>query len=268
MRVTAAWCCLLILHGWLAAADAAELKFNQGDVLRYRVTENTVVEIQNKEESFGTAVSLQLVKSWTVKEVAANGDAVLELSFESLRFEQTDPTGRQVVFDSKNTADSNPDLVKQMSKMVSQPAQRVTVRKDGSVVSRESLMEGIPIRTELPFYVTVPQNDNAEPWTQELPIQLPPPLDTKYAATQNLQVKSADDKQLVISWTTELGDKPAEPQHMLAIIQYLPAGAVTLDRQRGVVTNAEVKIDKSVDDFDGQGSKYSFTSNRKEELLP
>ncbi len=58
-----------------------------------------------------------------------------------------------------------------------------------------------------------------------------------------------------------------EAKLMVPVVQFLPKGTVVLDPKAGKMISASMKTEEVVDKFQGEGSKYTFTSTYSEELV-
>lgn len=261
-------CVFAVVSAAFAEEGTFKFTFNRGQTLSYQVQQNATAEVKSGGETFSTVASVQLVKNWKVVDLAANGVATLELSFKELRFEQTDPTGKKLAFDSKDAAGSNPDLAKQLGIIVGVPVQRIQVAPNGEVPSRETLVEQIPIRQDLPFYVIFPEKISDGSWKRTMEIKLPPPIesDRAYSAVQNYTAKQSTAESLVVEFDTQLSDEAVDPQHRLALVQFVPKGTVSLDPKRGLMVEANLKTDQKIE-LGGEGDYYHFQSTHTEKLL-
>lgn len=261
------------IGGSATSADAQQafrFQFPKGQVLQYRVEQQTSAEMAGSEDAFATVVNVKLVKRWEVTQQESDGQATLQLSFPELRFEQTTPTGSKLVFDSKNPGESHAGLAKQLGALVGRPVQQVVIAADGSVVSQKSLVEQSPIRQDLPFFVTFPNQLPAaeQSWNRSMPIPQPEGLEGEwnYTATQTYSVKQPPGDRLVVSLATQLPAEIANPQHELALLQYGMGGTVSFDPQKGVMMEANLSTEREVE-LKGAGS-YRFQSTHTEKLLP
>src|SRR5581483_4551582 len=76
-----------------AQAPAARFRWQTGQVLTYRVEQNTQAAETVGSDKVETKTKLTLVKRWQVQAVDANGVATLQLSLAALRIETTPPNG-------------------------------------------------------------------------------------------------------------------------------------------------------------------------------
>ena len=95
---------LVVLAG-ASSADAAELKwkFAPGQQLSYETTQNSTGTVKFGTRSFDIKTDLRLVTDWRVKEVAADGTAVVEQTYRRVRVASPSPAapGETVTWDSE-----------------------------------------------------------------------------------------------------------------------------------------------------------------------
>ena len=77
----------------------------------------------------------------------------------------------------------------------------------------------------------------------------------------------SDSNKLVVNAECKLLDEIKSPKEMLPIIQFLPKGTVVFDPKAGRMIESHMKIEESVDDFQGAGSKYKFFSQYSEKWV-
>jgi hypothetical protein len=248
-------------------------KFKEGTPLIYQTNHVTKVDVVTPKESNSTVASVKQRKKWEVKKVDSLGVATLELSIEALAIEQTTPTGESIKFDSSNLAASDSTLAEQLQNVVGRPIMQVSLDTDGTIKAFKHLTQRDDVLRELPFQVTVPADrlpTVGTTWRRDFPITIEPPLASPprtLRGVQNCNVVESNSNKLVIEVENKLVDEVKDPKLMVPVVQFLPKGTVTLDPKAGRMISASMKTQEVVDNFQGEGSKYTFSSTYTEELV-
>jgi hypothetical protein len=248
-------------------------KFKEGTPLIYQTNHVTKVDVVTSKDSNSTVASVKQRKKWEVKKVDSLGVATLELSIEALAIEQTTPTGESIKFDSNNLAGSDAKLAEQLQNIVGRPIMQVSLDTDGTVKAFKHLTQRDDVLRELPFQVTVPADrlpTVGTNWRRDFPITIEPPLASPprtLRGVQNCKVVESNSNKLVIQVENKLVDEVKEAKLMVPVVQFLPKGTVVLDPKSGKMISASMKTEEVVDQFEGEGSKYTFSSTYTEELV-
>src|SRR5262245_56033690 len=104
----------------LAQNAAWRFRWQNGQVLYYRVDHTTTVSETVSGNKVVTGSKLSLIKRWDVSAVDDKGVATLRLSVTAMRHEQSRPNGETLMFDSANPDKSTPELREQMGKFIGQ----------------------------------------------------------------------------------------------------------------------------------------------------
>jgi hypothetical protein len=253
-----------------ATAQNADWRFRwqQGQVLHYRVEHLTnVAEVVggNKVE---TKSKVNLIKRWEVDAVDAQGTATLKMSIAAMRHEQTRPNGEVLIYDSREKDKSTPALREQMENFLGKTLAVLRIDNIGRVVE---VKQGQASRyeAELPFALILPATIPAakQTWNREYTITLDPPLGTgeKYQAAQIFTCSNLSGGLATCSVQTVLTKPPAGKQEMLPLLQKLPQGEVVFDAQRGRLHSVRLAIDQQILGHQGEGSSYRFQSTYTEQ---
>src|SRR5262245_25754192 len=100
----------LLLSGLTAGplfGQNAKFVWKTGQVLNYRVEQQTQANEVTKEGKSETKTKLSLVKRWQVQAVDGSGIATLQHSLTRLRMEMTTPSGEMMLFDSADLEKSD-----------------------------------------------------------------------------------------------------------------------------------------------------------------
>src|SRR5205823_5197930 len=98
------WATAIALLAWVAQNGSAEeawrFRWQAGQVLTYRVDQETQATEVTSEGKSETKTKLTLTKRWEVQAVDASGVATLQHSLVALRMETSTPGGDAILFDS------------------------------------------------------------------------------------------------------------------------------------------------------------------------
>jgi hypothetical protein len=262
----------------LGQAPSWRFRWQAGQVLIYRVEQNTSASEVVDGKKTDSSTKLNNTKRWQVLDVDAAGVATLQMSLTALRLETTTPSGEVLHFDSAEPQNSNPQMREQLAKYVGPPLIVLRVNPQGKVVEVKECKFGSPNRLESdpPFVLTLPADDGASAnWHREYQITLDPPQGTgeKYAAVQKYSVKSTAIKPAgnvpiaTLVLTTELKTQPEAAADQAPLLQMQPHGEVVFNLQAGIMETARLNIDKELKDHQGEGSSYRFQSTYHEQYV-
>jgi hypothetical protein len=254
----------------LAQNTAWRFRWQNGQVLYYRVDHTTTVSETVSGNKVVTASKLALMKRWDVSAVDAQGVATLKLSVTAMRHEQSRPNGETLLFDSANPDKSTPELREQMGKFIGQTLAVLRVDSLGRVVSVQQ-GSGAKYDSEPPFVLRLPgQAINVnQAWERGYDITLEPPVGTgeKHPATQRYHLTKADSNQATIQLTTQLKAEPANVADRIPLLQKQPEGEIIFNLAAGRLESASLRIDKTLQDHSGPGSSYHFESTYREQFV-
>lgn len=260
-----------------ATAQAPRLRWQAGQVLLYRVEETAQVVDEVGGTKAEAKTRLVVTKRWQVLEVDIKGTATLQLSNASLLFEQTNPAGKVLKYDSAHPEASEPELAKVLGEMVNKPLLVLRVDTLGRAVQiKDAKQPGATLNSfeiDPPFVGVLPPVDalrSGLSWTREYPFVVPPPngVGEKYPAVQRYTCKSVTGNLATIAFTTEMKDQPKAAADRIPLIQKQPDGEIVFDLSSGCVQSARLQIDREVKEHNGAGSSYRFRSEHTEQLLP
>jgi hypothetical protein len=266
---------LAVMAAFNAAAAQTPFKFQfkQGEPLLYKTSHETRVEVLQNGETVASASNVRQVKRWDVLKVDSLGVATLQLSLDELVLEQTEPSGEVLRFDSNNVDDSHPQLAEKLKQIVAKPILEVQIDAAGQLKHFKHLTDRQDALRELPFQVSVPTDRlpaKGVQWQRDFPIQLDPPLGNHETVrgVQRCSVASAAVDRIVLRVEHALLDPVEDPRRRMALVQFLPKGTVVLDPSVGRMIRAEMTVEETVADFDGEKGQYAFKSVYTEEFVP
>jgi hypothetical protein len=256
-----------------AQTDTWRFRWQDGQVLIYRVEHLTSAAEVTSSGTSQTRTKLNLAKRWKVLEVDSAGIATLALSLDALRLETSTPNRDALVFDSANPEKSEPHLREQLARFVGQPLAVIRVDGQGKVVQVKESRHGPASRfeSEPPFVIVLPP-DSLRPgqsWERAYRITLEPPQGTgeTYEALQRYTCQAAADGTATIAVTTLLKTMPESLMDRVPLLQLQPEGEVVFDTKEGRLRRARLRIEKELKGHQGEGSSYQFQSQYTEEYL-
>ena len=259
----------------IAAAQGVpwQFRWQQGQVLTYRVEHQTAVtEVANGNKS-DTRTRLNLTKRWKVLAVDPAGVATLQLSLDSMRMEMTKPNGDTLLFDSADPEKSSPALREGLGRFVGQPLAVLCLDQRGKVVAVKESKHGPASRyeSELPCVVTLPEA-NAQTglqWERGYKITIEPPQGTgeKYEGVQTYLCKSLGEGTATLTLSTSFKTMPESLLDRVPLLQMQPEGEVVFDTVNGRLRSASLRIEKELLGHQGEGSSYKFQSSYTEKIV-
>lgn len=255
-------------------AVAPRFKWEAGQVLAYRVTQQTVVtettlsEKANKPETAETRTSLVLDRKWLVKAVDDTGTATLEMSITAMKNEFRQPDGTVVGKDS-----AKPDDAKEMAAYLNAPIVVVRIDPQGALAEVKEAKGGTAarLRAELPFRVVLP---NVAPaagatWDRAFAVKLDPPHGTgeNYDFVQKYSCKGEKDGYLIVGVGTELKNPPNAVGERVPLVPMLWSGDVYFHPASGRYVAARLKAKAELANHQGEGTKFVYESTYTEDLI-
>jgi hypothetical protein len=183
------------------------------------------------------------------------------------------PNGETWEFDSAAPEQSHKQLREQLGPIIGKSLAVLRVDGTGKVMEVRSTYHSNAGRYEsdLPFTITLTGADlqTGQTWTRPYRITLDPPLGAgeKFQAEQTYQVRGADGTQALIAFASTIKDPPKDPKGRLALLQMQPQGEVTFDSRLGMIIHARVQTGGVVEGHHGEGSRYEFSSEYREQLI-
>jgi hypothetical protein len=270
------WILTLLAGMTLASSAPAQqtgwrFRWQPGQVLHYRV-ENHTTDSETVSGNKVDMVSEQvLLKRWEVMGVDAGGVATVKLSVTAMFVKQNRPNGEVVVFDSSNPDKSTPELRTQMSKFVGQTLAVLRVDGFGKVVEVQQ-GDAKKFESNPPFTLRLPPQAVAagQAWDRLYDITLDPPHGTgeKYQAKQRFQLMSANNAVAALKLTTTMVTQPDAAADRIPLLRHQPDGDIVFNVAAGRIESVNLRIDKAIQNHQGEGSSYRFISTYKEQFVP
>jgi hypothetical protein len=250
-------------------------QWKSGDVLKYQVQHTTTVEelttIDKSREltPIKTVSTVNSVKSWHVTGIK-DDIATLELSIASMKqtIRQTvgknEPVMREI--DSEKPEDAkNLSFLGEVILTI-----EMTNRGELQSVKTPEPRAKQRLEAELPFRMVLPAKVPAvkEAWSRQFALVVPPPLgaDDEYKSEQTFTHRGLNGAFAVIGMTTTLKDT-VDDATLPAVLPMLWAGDVFFNTTTGQYHGARLKIEKTLAEHAGKGTKYSYTSEYTEALV-
>jgi hypothetical protein len=262
---------LLVFTAAQAQTAAWRFHWQTGQVLAYRVEQTMTVTEVAAGNTVESKTKLNLAKRWQVMTIDAQGVATLQLSLTAMRLETTTPSKETLVFDSTNADKSDPEMKQQLSRFVNQPLAVLRLDPQGRLVEVKESRFGPATRFEheLPFAVVLPDvaPTAGQVWDRAYKLTLEPPAGTgeKYDAVQRCTCKSVSGSDATLGVAVMLKSLPMALADQTPLLQFQPEGEVVIDVQSGVLRSVNLKVDKELKGYQGEGSSYHFQSTYVEQ---
>jgi hypothetical protein len=250
---------------------AWRFRWQAGQVLTYRVEQQTRSLEMDSDGKVETKTNVRLVKRWQVLSVDKDGVATLSHSLVSLRLENTAPSGETLVFDSTDPGKSDPQLREQMTPLLGVPLSTLRVDGLGRLVEVKESKFGPASRyeAELPFVITLPgaAAKSGQSWQRTYQITVEPPQGTgeKYPAVQTYTCKRVEGAGAYLALKTEMKTLPQALGDQVPLLRFQPEGEAVFDHRNGRLHAARLQIRKELKGHQGAGSSYLFESTYTEQ---
>lgn len=255
----------------LAQSTSWRFLWRKGQVLDYRVVQETRVTEILGDSRQTTSAEHESRKRWQVLEVAGDGTATLQLTLTALRLEQVRPDGEKWRFDSADAAGSTPALRDALGKFLQQPLAVLRVDARGQVLAVLQNRGPVAFDAEPPFLLVLPPTplSPGQSWSRTYSLVLPPPWGTgeRYQAQQELLCQQVTPEQLLFRLKTVIPHLPANLLERIPLLQKQPIGEVCFDPRQGCMRRARLLTEYHLTDHQGPGSSYQFRSAYLEERV-
>lgn len=269
---------LVVLASLIVAASASaqaswRFRWQKAQVLLYRVEQSMTASETLTDGTTQSKTKTSVVKRWQVQDVDAAGVATLQLSLDKLRLEKATASGDVLVYDSADSAKSDPQMKEQLARYVGQPVAVLRLDSLGKLVEVKKSDFGPASRFEadLPFQIVLPGADfrAGQYWERNYKVTLEPPQGTgeKYDAVQRYTCKEATAAGATLLVSTTFKTVPESPLDRVPLLQLLPEGEVVFDAQSGLMRSARLSIDKELKNHQGEGTSYRFQRSYVEEYV-
>lgn len=256
------------------ATPPLRFKFQQNQVLTYKVLQRTIVRETNLDEKTGKPVvtesgtNLTLMKKWTVKDLDAAGVATLEMTITQMKNEMRRPDGSDLVIDS-----ANPEDAKSMAAYLNVPILTLRVDHQGRIVEVKESKSGSSnrLRAELPFRMILPDTGptSGQTWDRTFAVKLDPPEGTgeSYEFAQKFTCSSVKDGLAVASVETTLKAPPKTLSERVPLVPMLWTGDVYFNSSSGKFHAARLKVKAELPNYQGEGTKFEYESIYAEDVV-
>jgi hypothetical protein len=161
-----------------------------------------------------------------------------------------------------------------MEQFLGKPTVKLHVDGRGRVVHAQPLLN-VPVghfANEPPFAIILPE-EAWQPqmrWVRPYSLTLEPPLGTgeKYDLEQQFELRSLNQQQAEITWATHVKNPPVTPSEKIPLLQKISRGVALFDLANHRVSLVRTQAGGTVEDHEGPGSKYEFSSEYIERLIP
>lgn len=275
--------CTASLHANDAQQVDLRYKFVPGQLVRYDVQLNDDYRIQVGEDKDTPYSHQSSVKNYRVKEVEADGSAILELTIESVNLEihQNGETFRynsqqqEKDEEGEDAALSQPVFLA-MKALVGKPHLQLRVTPHGDVSAFVPLVPGDQVPDnpgQVAFDVLLRLPD--EPiavggtWKEDFEINLPIPessLRKPVKVKRHYTLKSLEGSLATIELNTKVLTILDLPEEQMQLLRRRPSGTIVLDLDRGLLVSKNLKQDNEVSGFNTGPSHIRFQQVLTEKL--
>jgi hypothetical protein len=255
------------------APPAPRFRWEAGQVLAYRVVQNTVVQETTLDDKTGkpatgeARTTIALVRKWLVKDVDKGGVATLEMSITEMKRELRPSDGVETVIDSAKPEDAK------MMEYLNKPIVTIRIDSQGQIAEVKDAKGGSASRlnAELPFRLVLPAAAPAAnvTWDRPFALKLDPPLGAgeSYDFTQKYTSKGEKDGLLVVGVETALKAPPKAVGEQVPLVPMLWTGDVYFNVAQGKYHAARLKTKSELVNFQGEGTKYVYESTYAEDAI-
>lgn len=250
--------------------------FAKGQSFTYRIVQTTTVNEVTLDENtkkligIATSTKLSITKKWSVKAVEPNGTATLEMMMTAMKQDTTQTVGTDKPV--ANSLDSSVPADAKAMTFLNTPILSLKLDPLGQVSDVKSDLPGAADRlaAELPFKIGFPKDAMAVNGTWERPfvLKLPPPLGTgeMFDVVQISTYRGEKDGVAVIGVATALKKPLAEKSLLPGVAPLLWTGDVFVQMKTGTYRGAKLAITQSVENHQGEGTKFAYSSEYVEAL--
>jgi hypothetical protein len=255
----------------VAAQTPGRLRWQPGQVLVYKVEQETQVVDGTKDARSESKTRLAETKRWQVLEVDNAGVATLQLSLQSLLVEMTRPDGEVLRFDSAAPEKSTLEMRQSLGRYLNGPLAVLRIDPLGRVIQVKESHYGPASRfeVEVPFAAVLPTGalTPGVSWERPYNITLEPPQGTgeKYAAVQNCTCKSVEGNAATVAFTTVLKTPPEALPDRVPLLDKLIEGEAVFDLAAGRMNRAAYRVNQELKDYMGEGSIFHVRSSYVEQ---
>ncbi len=269
---------LLFCVSAVSAQDVPTFHFQTGDSYRFKLEQITKIEDTSIDDETKKPVTakmqskLTVTKVWKIEELLKNGSALMSLSIATMRLERTDAKGEVSVYDSEKPDEKNPDNNAEFKKFINQTLAVLVIDSRGQVVEVKESKQGSPkgFQVELPFKMMLPEKapQLGSTWDRSFEIELPPPAGTgeKYKASQKYIYGAEVNQMRKIRLETAFDNFPAGADG-IPLLKHLAEGDVYYHQPSGRYIGCRLTGKKVIENYQGEGTRYSFESSLSEDLL-
>ncbi|MEZ5941078.1 MAG: DUF6263 family protein [Planctomycetaceae bacterium] len=276
IRVTA---CLFLTFcvAWAQADDKVLLqyKFQEGQVVRYSVSDRDDYSILVAQDQDNPFTAQKSVKQYRVTKVNADGSAVLEVMFESVKLTMRSG-GKTQEFDTEAAGNANDPVFATLQAIVGKPHVQVTAATNGQLSDVKPLVEGAGQPDEisknaLDAFITLPGEPIAvgTAWREDfnVPVKVNERLSKSVKLQRRFYFQSLEDGKATITFETKILSPITDPDEEIQLIQRPTRGRIVLDMNRGIVVEKTVSLDNAVTGFGGIASSMTLKKLHQEVLL-
>lgn len=255
-------------------ADASEkvllqYKLKQGDIVRTRVTHLAKTHTKvDKEEQPSTSRTVS-TKTWNVKEVAEDGSMTFDHSVANVDASQQVGIQDEVTYNSEKSKEV-PLQFKEVDKKVDQVISTITIRPNGSVVTRTT--EDAYARLNLgEIAIQFPEEPVAvgDKWetTREIFVRRDDKTPMRITVREVFKLEKVSAGVAVIDVRNEPLKPIRSPEVEAQVMQQLNNGTIRFDIDAGRLLSKEITWNSTVIGFAGPESMLEYSATLQEEQI-
>ncbi len=255
-------------------ADASEkvllqYKLKKGDIVRTRVTHMAKTHTKvDKEEQPSTSRTVS-TKTWNVKEVADDGSMTFDHSVANVDASQQVGIQDEITYNSEKSKDV-PLQFKEVDKKVDQVISTITIRPNGSVVTRTT--EDAYARLNLgEIAIQFPEEPVSvgDKWetTREIFVRRDDKTPMRITVREVFTLEKVNAGVAVIDVRNEPLKPIRSPEVEAQVMQQLNNGTIRFDIDAGRLLSKEITWDSTVIGFAGPESMLEYSATLQEEKI-
>lgn len=244
-------------------------RFQKGDVIRYQVVHLVTVKTKVDGNSQTNQSRSTSTKKWTVTDVKADGNIVLEHRVEHVDM-WSETQGRKAVHYDSRTDASPPPEYEHVARQVGKPLATITIDACGRILDRDDGRQQIDMGTG---GLTVPLPDRRVAVGTEWSVPSTVPVRQTDGSVRAIKTRQRYRLEKVVAGvatiaiTTQVLTPSIDARQRSQLIQKLAHGTIRFDLDTGRVIAKELDWDETVVGFDGPETNMAYLGRLTETLV-
>lgn len=245
-------------------------RFPKGQTLRWEVLHQALIETSVSGTTQVAETVSKSVKVWTVSEVDADGNAMLEYSVEDVDMRHR-LTGRDEVRYNSSRDKKPPRGFEDVCGAVGVPLASIKIDPRGKVLHRDQ--KQVKAAAKKQGQITIPLPDKpvavGDSWSHpaDIDVSLPNGMVKKVKAVEKLSLRSVATGVATIEVETQILTPIHDPAIEAQLIQNTSAGIVKFDIDAGRMLQQQMDVDKRVVGFRGEASAIRYLTRFSEKFV-